>query len=124
MSEEENQNESSAAEVEATAAPAKEQDPAAVAAAPAPVAEAPEQERGLRKTRIGVVVSDKMEKTIVVDVIRRVPHPAFKKIVKRTTKLYAHDEKGEAKVGDKVMIMETKPMSKRKRWRLTKVLAH
>ncbi len=87
-------------------------------------ATADKRERGLRKTRIGVVVSDKMEKTIVVEVVRRVPHPRFGKIVKLTTKLYAHDEEGAAKIGDKVRVMETRPMSKKKCWRLTKVLAH
>ena len=80
--------------------------------------------RGLRKERVGVVVSDKMEKTIVVAVIRRVPHPKFRKIVKRTSKFYAHDEKGEAKAGDKVRIVEGRPVSKNKRWRLVEVLAH
>ncbi|MFV1994146.1 MAG: 30S ribosomal protein S17, partial [Verrucomicrobiales bacterium] len=59
-----------------------------------------------------------------VGVVRRVPHPRFKKIIKRTTKLYAHDEKGEAHVGDKVKVMETRPLSKLKRWRLIEVLAH
>lgn len=83
-----------------------------------------EDTRGLQKTRVGVVVSDKMEKTIVVDVVRRVPHPRFKKIVKQTTKLYAHDEEGKATVGDKVMVEETKPISKKKRWKLIEVLAH
>ena len=82
------------------------------------------KKRGLRKTRVGVVRSDSMDKTIVVDVIRRVPHPQFKKIIKRTTRLYAHDEDGEAKAGDKVLVMETRPMSKLKRWRLVEVLAH
>ncbi len=77
-----------------------------------------------RKTRVGVVVSDKMDQTIVVSVVRRVPHPQFKKIIKRTTKLYAHDEKGEARTGDKVRIIETRPLSKLKRWRLVEVLAH
>lgn len=81
-------------------------------------------ERGLRKTRVGLVVSDKMAKTIVVEVERRVPHPKFSKIVKLTKKLYVHDEKEEAKVGDKVMVMETRPLSKTKCWRLLKVLAH
>ncbi len=80
--------------------------------------------RGLRKTRVGVVVSAKMNKTIVVEAVRRVPHPKFKKIVKRTTKFYAHDENGEAKEGNKVRIMETRPMSKLKRWRLIEVLTH
>jgi len=81
-------------------------------------------ERGLRKERVGVVSSDKMDKTIVVNVVRRVPHAKFRKIVKLTTKLYAHDEKGEAKIGDKVRITETKPMSKKKCWRLVEVLSH
>ncbi len=83
-----------------------------------------ETKRGLRKERVGVVTSDKMDKTIVVVVVRRVPHPKFRKIIKLTTKLYAHDEKGEAKTGDKVRIIETKPMSKSKCWRLVEVLAH
>ena len=89
----------------------------APAATPAP-------DRGLRKTRVGQVVSTKMDKTIVVEVVRRVPHPQFKKIVKRTTKFYDHDEKGEAKEGQRVRIMETRPLSKLKRWRLIEVLAH
>ncbi|MEM8953888.1 MAG: 30S ribosomal protein S17 [Verrucomicrobiota bacterium] len=83
-----------------------------------------ENGRGLRKTRVGVVISDGMEKTIVVDVVRRVQHPKFKKIVKRSSKLYAHDEEGAAKVGDKVRVMEIRPISKKKRWRLVEVLAH
>ncbi|MED5471395.1 MAG: 30S ribosomal protein S17 [Verrucomicrobiota bacterium] len=83
-----------------------------------------ETARGLRKERVGVVSSDKMNKTIVVDVVRRVPHAKFRKIVKLTTKLYAHDEKSEAKIGDKVRITETKPMSKKKCWRLVEVLSH
>jgi len=78
----------------------------------------------VRKTRVGVVVSDKMSKTIVVEVERRVPHPVFKKIVRRTSKFYAHDEDGKAKEGDKVRIEETRPMSKLKRWKLVEVLAH
>ena len=82
------------------------------------------RDRGLRKTRVGVVISDKMDKTIVVEVIRRVPHPRFRKIVKRTTKLFVHDEKEEAAVGDRVMVMETRPYSKNKTWRLIEVLAH
>lgn len=86
--------------------------------------ESTSKKRGLRKTRVGVVRSDSMDKTIVVDVIRRVPHPQFKKIIKRTTRLYAHDESGEAKAGDKVLVMETRPMSKLKRWRLVEVLEH
>lgn len=78
----------------------------------------------LRKTRIGVVTSNKMEKTIVVEVTRRVPHPRFKKIVKKSSKFFAHDEKGEAVVGDKVLIEETRPLSKRKCWELKEILSH
>ena len=91
-------------------------------AAPAP-APSPEK-RALRKTRVGTVVSDKMNKTIVVEYIARVPHPKFKKIVKKSKKFYAHDEKSEAKVGDRVRITETRPLSKLKRWRLVEVLTH
>jgi small subunit ribosomal protein S17 len=80
--------------------------------------------KGHRKTRVGIVVSDKMNKTIVVSVERRVPHPLFKKIVRRTSKFYAHDEEGKAKEGDKVSIEETRPMSKLKRWKLIEVLTH
>lgn len=76
------------------------------------------------KERVGEVVSDKMTKTIVVKVERRVPHARFKKIVKVTKKFYAHDEKGEAKVGDTVTIRETRPLSKLKRWELVSVLKH
>ena len=81
-------------------------------------------EAGLRKTRVGVVTSDSMDKTIVVEVRRRVPHPRFKKIVKRTSTFYAHDESGEAKVGDRVLIEETRPISKLKCWKLKEVLSH
>lgn len=81
-------------------------------------------ERPRRKTRVGVVVSDKMDKTIVVGVVRRVPHPKFGKIVKKTTKLYAADDKGEAKTGDRVKVIECRPLSKLKRWRLVEVLKH
>jgi small subunit ribosomal protein S17 len=77
-----------------------------------------------KKTRVGVVVSDKMTKTIVVEVERRVPHPQFKKIVRKTTKYYAHDEEKKAKVGDKVLIQESRPLSKLKRWTLLEVMAH
>ena len=89
-----------------------------------PAAASTEERTSLRKTRVGVVTSDKMEKTIVVEVERRVPHPRFKKIVRRTTKFHAHDEAGEAKIGDRVKIMETRPISKSKRWRLVEVLSH
>ena len=79
-------------------------------------------ERALRKTRIGKVVSDKMDKTIVVAVENNVKHPVIGKIVKRTYKLKAHDENNECKIGDKVKVMETRPLSKDKRWRLVEVI--
>ena len=79
-------------------------------------------ERNLRKTRVGVVVSDKMDKTIVVAVKDSVQHPLYKKIMKRTVKFRAHDENNECGVGDRVMIMETRPLSKDKRWRLVKIV--
>lgn len=79
-------------------------------------------ERNLRKTRVGRVVSDKMDKTIVVAVEDNVKHPLYKKIVKRTAKFKAHDEKNECKVGDRVLIMETRPLSKDKRWRLVEII--
>ena len=78
----------------------------------------------LRKTRVGTVISDKMDKTIVVKHIARVPHPKFNKIVKRSKKYYVHDENGEAKIGDRVRIVETRPLSKLKRWSLEEVLTH
>jgi len=83
-----------------------------------------ETKAAVRKTRVGEVVSNKMAKTIVVEVERRVPHPQFKKIVRMTSKFYAHDEENQAKIGDKVRIEETRPMSKLKRWKLVEVLAH
>lgn len=79
-------------------------------------------DRAFRKTRTGVVVSDKMDKTIVVAINDRVKHPLYKKIVKRTYKLKAHDENNECKVGDKVRVMETRPLSKDKRWRLVEIV--
>ena len=79
-------------------------------------------ERNLRKTRIGLVTSDKMDKTIVVSIIDNVKHPLYGKIVKRTYKLKAHDENNEAKKGDRVRVMETRPLSKDKRWRLVEVI--
>ena len=79
-------------------------------------------ERNLRKTRVGVIVSDKMDKTIVVAVKDSVQHPLYKKIMKRTVKFKAHDENNECNVGDRVMIMETRPLSKDKRWRLVKIV--
>jgi small subunit ribosomal protein S17 len=87
----------------------------------APVS-APVLERGHKKERVGEVISSKMTKTIVVRVERRFPHPQFKKVVTQYNKFYAHDEKSEAKVGDIVLIQETRPLSKLKRWRLTQIL--
>ena len=80
------------------------------------------EERNLRKTRVGVVVSDKMDKTIVVAVRDNVRHPLYNKIVKMTYKLKAHDEKNDAKIGDTVRVMETRPLSKDKRWRLVEIM--
>lgn len=79
-------------------------------------------DRKLRKTKTGVVSSDKMEKTITVAVERKVKHPIYGKFVKKTTKFHAHDEKNEAKPGDVVRIMETRPLSKTKRWRLVDII--
>ncbi len=78
--------------------------------------------RNLRKTKVGVVVSNKMEKSIVVAIERRVAHPIYKKYFKKTTKLMAHDEKNECGVGDVVKIMETRPLSKDKKWRLVEIV--
>ena len=80
------------------------------------------EERNLRKTRVGTVVSDKMDKTIVVAVRDSVQHPLYKKILKRTVKFKAHDENNECGVGDRVMIMETRPLSKDKCWRMVKIV--
>jgi small subunit ribosomal protein S17 len=79
-------------------------------------------ERGNRKTRIGRVVSDKMDKTIIVAVETLVTHPVYKKRIKRTTKFKVHDENNECKIGDVVKIMETRPLSKEKRWRLDSII--
>ena len=79
-------------------------------------------ERNLRKTRIGKVVSDKMDKTIVVAIVDNVKHPLYNKIVKRTYKLKAHDENNECNIGDTVKVMETRPLSKDKRWRLVEIV--
>ena len=78
--------------------------------------------RNLRKTRVGIVVSDKMDKTVVVAIKDNVKHPLYKKIIKSTYKLKAHDEKNECGIGDKVQVMETRPLSHDKRWRLVKIL--
>ena len=80
-------------------------------------------ERNLRKTRVGMVVSDKMDTTVVVAIQDNVKHPLYKKIIKRTVKFKAHDEKNECGIGDKVEIMETRPLSKDKRWRVTQIIA-
>ena len=80
------------------------------------------EERNLRKTRVGKVVSNKMEKTIVVAIEDNVKHPDYGKIIKRTVKLHAHDENGECSIGDKVEVMETRPLSKDKRWRLVRII--
>ena len=79
-------------------------------------------ERASRKTRVGLVVSDKMEKTVVVSIERRVQHPVYGKMVRRTKRFKAHDERNEAKTGDTVRIMETRPMSKDKRWRVVEIV--
>jgi small subunit ribosomal protein S17 len=79
--------------------------------------------RPMRKTRVGLVVSDKMQKTVVVAIERRVPHPVYGKMMTRTTRLKAHDEENSAKAGDTVRIMETRPMSKDKRWRLVEIVS-
>ena len=78
--------------------------------------------RGMRKTRIGVVVSDKMDKTIVVAIRNRVKHPLYGKIMNRTNKIKAHDEENQCGIGDTVKIMETRPLSKDKRWRLVEII--
>lgn len=79
-------------------------------------------ERNLRKTRVGTVVSDKMDKTVVVATVDNVRHPLYKKIVKRTVKWKAHDENNECRVGDRVEITETRPLSKDKRWRVSNII--
>ena len=78
--------------------------------------------RNARKVRVGVVVSDKMQKTVVVSIERRVPHPVYGKMITRSTNLKAHDEQNQAKTGETVRIMETRPMSKDKRWRLIEIV--
>jgi len=80
--------------------------------------------RNLRKTRVGQVVSSKMNKTAVVETVTRVPHPRFGKIVKQVKKFHAHDEENKAQVGDTVRIMETRPISKLKRWRIVEIIKH
>ena len=80
------------------------------------------EERNLRKTRVGVVVSDKMDKTAVVAILDNIKHPMYGKVIKRTVKIHVHDEKNECGVGDKVEVMETRPLSKTKRWRLVEII--
>ena len=80
------------------------------------------EERTLRKVRVGMVVSDKMDKTVVIAIEDNVKHPIYGKIIKRTLKVHAHDENNECGVGDKVRIMETRPLSKTKRWRVVEVI--
>ena len=79
-------------------------------------------ERNLRKTRVGKVVSDKMDKTVVVAIVDNVKHPLYKKIIKNTVKFKAHDENNECRIGDRVEIMETRPLSKDKRWRVINII--
>jgi small subunit ribosomal protein S17 len=89
------------------------------------MSETPQETRpNLRKTRVGLVISDKMDKTIVVEHIARVPHPKFNKIVKRSKKYYVHDEDRQAKIGDRVRIVETRPLSKLKCWALQEIITH
>jgi small subunit ribosomal protein S17 len=81
-------------------------------------------DRGLRKERVGQVVSTKMQKTVIVETTTRVPHAKFGKIIKQVKRFYAHDEEGKAQVGDTVLIAETRPLSKLKRWRLVEIIKH
>ena len=80
------------------------------------------EERALRKVRVGMVVSDKMDKTVVIAIEDNVKHPVYGKIIKRTLKVHAHDEKNECGIGDRVEIMETRPLSKTKRWRVVEII--
>ncbi len=80
------------------------------------------EERNMRKTRTGIVVSDKMDKTVVIAIKDNVRHPLYGKIVKRTSKIHAHDEKNECGIGDRVAVMETRPLSKTKRWRVVEII--
>src|SRR5579871_5000689 len=90
--------------------------------APASGARASAQRRAMRKTRVGLVVSDKMQKTVVVAIERRVAHPVYGKMITRTKRLKAHDEENSAKTGDTVRIVETRPLSKDKRWRVVEIV--
>lgn len=84
--------------------------------------QAPQAKRGLAKEQQGIVVSDKMDKTIVVSVVKRVKHPVYGKFIRQTTKYYAHDEKEEGSIGDMVRISQTRPLSSKKRWRLREIV--
>jgi small subunit ribosomal protein S17 len=86
------------------------------------VSESAMESRGIRKSKVGMVVSDRMDKTVVVRVERLVPHPVYKKYVKRRTTYKAHDEKNEYRIGDRVEIIETRPLSKEKRWRVSRLI--
>lgn len=81
-----------------------------------------ESTRGDRKVRVGIVVSDKMDKTVVFEVERKTQHPKYKRVIKRTTRFKAHDENNECRIGDKIKVMETRPLSKDKRWRVVEIL--
>ena len=124
-------SESPMADTATTETPTAEAPTAEAPTAPAPTAEAavspaasatPEVTRNFRKTREGLVVSDKMDKTVVVAVEDRVQHPLYKKTLRRTNKLKAHDEKNACGIGDRVLLMETRPLSASKRWRVVEVL--
>ena len=106
----------------ADAAPEVDVSPVADTASPEAPAAAAGEKRPFRKSRIGMVVSDKMDKTVVVAIQDRVRHPLYKKIIKRTYKLKAHDEKNECRTGDRVRVMETRPLSKEKRWRIVEIV--
>ena len=95
---------------------------AAPATAPGAATEGPQGGRGYRKTREGLVVSDKMDKTVVVAVEDRFKHPLYGKVVRRTSRLKAHDEHNDAGIGDRVLLMETRPLSATKRWRIVEIL--
>ena len=120
MSEQETPQESMAPEV--TAAPEAPQAPQAASPSSAAQTESSAETRGRRKVRVGVVVSDKMDKTVLVRIDRRVRHPLYKKTVARANKLAAHDENNDAHVGDMVRVVETRPLSKSKRWRVVEIV--
>jgi len=120
VSEQETPQESMAPEV--TAAPEAPQAPQAASPSSAAQTESSAETRGRRKVRVGVVVSDKMDKTVLVRIDRRVRHPLYKKTVARANKLAAHDENNDAHVGDMVRVVETRPLSKSKRWRVVEIV--